>query len=127
MEENDKTPLSDQEPEPVIEIPAEARNMATLCHLLGLTGFVGPLIIWLLKRNQHYFIDTQGRAALNFQFTIAICYIAAFIFQMLSLRAFGFAAMALLMIANLAFVIVAAMTTRKGMPAIYPLAIRFLV
>jgi len=50
-----------------------ARNMAMLCHLLGLfTGFVGPLILWLLKKDEDPFIDRQGKEALNFQITVVI-------------------------------------------------------
>ena len=37
------------------------RNLAMLAHLLGIvSGFVGALIIWLLKKDQSAFIDEQG-------------------------------------------------------------------
>src|SRR4051794_22840279 len=46
----------------------DAVTMGMLCHLLGIfTGFLGPLIIWLLKKDEHPFIDDQGKEALNFQ------------------------------------------------------------
>ena len=51
--------------------------MAMLIHLLAIfTGFIGPLIIWLIKKDQSRFIDAHGRAALNFIFTIIIAQFA---------------------------------------------------
>jgi len=65
----------------VAEISTDTRNMATLCHILGLVGFVGPLVIWMLKKNDHEFVDQQGKRALNFQFTMLICMAAAYVFM----------------------------------------------
>jgi len=106
------------------EIPAEVRNMATLCHILALVGFVGPLVMWLLKKNEHGFIDEQGRASLNFQFTVTIGYVVAWILAPLII---GFILMIVLVVANMVFVVKAAMKTRKGLPANYPVSVRFLV
>ena len=49
--------------------PPEARTWAMLAHVAGLAGFVipivgsifGPLLVWLLKRETHPYIDEQGR------------------------------------------------------------------
>jgi uncharacterized Tic20 family protein len=50
------------------------KSMAMLAHLLGLfTGFLGPLIIWLVKKDQSPFVDDQGKEALNFQIFALIC------------------------------------------------------
>lgn len=47
--------------------------MAMLCHLLAIfTGFVGPLVIWLVKKDQSAFIAHHGREALNFQITMLL-------------------------------------------------------
>jgi uncharacterized Tic20 family protein len=63
------------------EIPdsPEARNWATLCHLAVLAGFVvpfghllGPLVVWLMKRNEHPLVDQHGKDALNFQISVFI-------------------------------------------------------
>ncbi|MEZ5431721.1 MAG: DUF4870 domain-containing protein [Verrucomicrobiales bacterium] len=52
---------------------ADERNMAMLAHLLGgLASFLGPLVIWLMKREESPFVNDQGREALNFQITVAI-------------------------------------------------------
>lgn len=63
---------------PPLPTPDE-RSMAMLCHLLGIfTGFVGPLILWLVKKDESRFIDHHGKEALNFQITYLIIYIIAF-------------------------------------------------
>jgi uncharacterized Tic20 family protein len=62
------------------DIPPQARSMAMLAHLIGaLGGFIGPfgsilgpLILWLVKKDEHPFIDDQGKEALNFQISVAI-------------------------------------------------------
>jgi uncharacterized Tic20 family protein len=55
-------------------VPTEdERMMGMLCHLLGLfTGFVGPLILWLVKKDESAFIDHHGKESLNFQLTFLL-------------------------------------------------------
>lgn len=48
------------------------RTMGMLCHLLGFFGLIGPLIIWLVKKDQSSFVDQQGKESLNFHITVAI-------------------------------------------------------
>jgi uncharacterized Tic20 family protein len=51
----------------------DERSMAMLCHLLGIvTGFIGPLIIWLIKKDQSRLVDDQGKEALNFHITLLV-------------------------------------------------------
>lgn len=59
------------EPEPAVPgivLPSdEDKTMALLCHLLALfTSFIGPLIIWLIKKDSSRFVDAHARAILNF-------------------------------------------------------------
>ncbi len=64
--------------------------MAMLGHLLAIvTGFVAPLIIWLIKKEESPFIDDHGREALNFQITLIFAYLALFVLSCITL---GFAA-----------------------------------
>src|SRR5690348_1357609 len=54
----------------------DAKTMALLCHLLPIfTGFLGPLIIWLVKKDSSPFVDDQGKEALNFQITAFFGYL----------------------------------------------------
>ena len=49
------------------------RTFGMLAHLLGIfTGFLGPLIIWLVKKDEMPFVNDQGKEALNFQITFIL-------------------------------------------------------
>ena len=60
-------------------VDQEVRNTAVAAHLSTLVGLVvpfgsviGPLAVWLTRRERDPFIDQAGREALNFGITIAI-------------------------------------------------------
>lgn len=111
--------------EPVVQTPGnDDRNLAMLAHLLGIvTGFIGALIIWLIKKDQSPFIDEQGKEALNFQITVMIGYAIAMALTMILIGALLFP---VLLIANLVFCILAAVAVSKGEHYKYPIAIRLL-
>lgn len=47
-----------------------------LCHLLAIfTWIIGPLVIWLLKKDDSEFIDANGRSVLNFTILATIVYV----------------------------------------------------
>jgi len=57
----------------------DERHWAVICHLSAMLmyltvigGFIAPLVIWLLKRDQMPFVADQGRETLNFQITILL-------------------------------------------------------
>ncbi|MEM9996784.1 MAG: DUF4870 domain-containing protein [Bacteroidota bacterium] len=57
----------------------EARSWGMIAHLSALLGvfsgigfFVGPLVVYLVKRDAHPFIEENAREALNFQITSLI-------------------------------------------------------
>lgn len=54
-------------------VSSEEMSLGMLCHLLGIfTGFLGPLILWLIKKDQSVFIAHHGRESLNFQLTLLL-------------------------------------------------------
>ncbi len=54
-------------------LSSETKTMAMLSHLLGIfTGFIGALIIWLVKKDTDPFVEDQAKEALNFQITVLI-------------------------------------------------------
>jgi len=74
-----QTPSSPPPPETAAPLPPQAPpgkddcSMAMLAHLLAIfTGFIGPLIIWLVKKDTSRFVDQQGKEALNWAITVAI-------------------------------------------------------
>ena len=112
-------------------IPREVRNWAMGCHLIALVGLlgnglgflVGPLIVWLVKREDHPFIDEQGKESVNFQITmmgaIILCVPLLFVF-------IGVVVMPLIGIFDVVMTIIAGIKAANGEHWRYPLTIRFL-
>jgi uncharacterized Tic20 family protein len=112
------------EQQPPMETTKEARMWAMLCHLLGLfTCFVGPLIIWLVKKDEEPFVNDQGKEALNFQITIALAYVVS---GLLTVVCIGFILGLAVGIADLVFCIVASVKSNSGEAYRYPVSIRFI-
>ena len=95
-----------------------------LAHLLGIvSGFVGALIIWLIKKDQSAYVDEQGKEALNFQITMLIAFVGAWILMFILI---GMLLIPLLLMANLVLCIITAVAASEGEHYKYPLAIRLL-
>ena len=105
------------------ETSQDARNMAMLCHILGLLGFIAPLIIWLIERDKHRFVDEHGREAMNYQISLMIYSAAAWLSCLILI---GFILTPILMIAHVVLVIIGAVKAQQGQPWHYPIAISFL-
>ena len=109
---------------------AEARKWATICHLSALSGLLGngigfvlgPLIVWILKREDDPFVDDQGKEALNFQITM---FIAAIISAVLTLVVIGILFLIVIGLLMIIMPIVAAVKSSNGELYRYPLTIRF--
>ena len=45
----------------------DEKNLALIMHVLSLVGFslIGPLIVWLVKKDESAFINAQGRENVN--------------------------------------------------------------
>lgn len=113
-----------REDQPVLEASKDARMWAMLCHLLGLfTCFVGPLIIWLIKKDEDAFVDGQGKEALNFQITVAI---ALTVSGLLTVVCVGIPMLMVVGVGNLVFCIVASAKSNSGKAYRYPVCIRFI-
>ncbi len=107
---------------PAGEISKDDKTMAMLCHLLGLlTSFIGPLIIWLIKKDQSPFVDEQGKEALNFQITVAIAMVVASLSTAICI---GIVLLPAVGIADLVLCIMACVAANKGEHYKYPLCIR---
>ena len=109
--------------QPQQEVSQDAKNMAMLCHLLGLlTNFIGPLVLWLVKKDDDPFIDRQGKEALNFQITVAI---AGIVSGLLIAVCIGAILMPVVCVLDLVFSIIACVKSSKGEDYRYPVSIRF--
>lgn len=103
---------------------ANDKNFAVLTHLGGMFFSVLPgLIVWLLKKDDSAYLGEQAREALNFQITVLIAYLAAYVLVFLLI---GFLLLPLIYIANLILCIVAAVKVSKGEDYRYPFALRLI-
>ncbi len=50
----------------------DEKTIGMLCHLTGLISIIGPIIVWLLKKDDSAFVDANGKQAINFQLSIII-------------------------------------------------------
>ncbi|MFQ5709853.1 MAG: DUF4870 domain-containing protein [bacterium] len=109
----------------------QARTWGIFCHLAGLLcwvgvpfgNIVGPLIIWLIKKDELPIVNEQGKESLNFQISITIYFIAAAI---LAIFLIGIPIIFALIIAQIALVIIAAVKVSNNEPYQYPFTIRFI-
>ncbi len=110
-----------------------------LCHLSALLGWLGngllwvagPLILWLVKRNDHPFIDDQGKESVNFHLSLLI-YALGIVVVGVPTLIIGIG-LVILIVGGIAlaiiqpvFSIIAAIQASNGMPYRYPMTIRFL-
>lgn len=98
--------------------------MAMLGHILGIVlGFIGPLIIWLIKKDQSKFVDDQGKEALNFQLTILI---AMAVSGALICVFIGIVLFVAVWIADIVFCIIGGLKANSGVAYRYPMNIRMI-
>lgn len=105
--------------------------LAHLTALIGLFfaslgflgGFIGPLIIWLLKKDQSRIIAENAKEALNFNITFTIYSIIA------SILVFVLIGLVLVPLVNVVWIILAIIASVKsyqGQYFRYPLIFRFI-
>ncbi|MCQ4165331.1 DUF4870 domain-containing protein [Tahibacter sp. P2K] len=120
-------------------ISAEERQWAMFAHLSALLGgiltgafgglgvFIGPLVIWLMKKETMPFVDDQGKEALNFNITVAIACLALVVLSVVTLGIGLLIAVPLFLViavAWLVFTIIATIKANEGVAYRYPLCLR---
>ena len=109
----------------------ENRQLLVLTHLsqlldliTGVGGFIAPLIIWLIKKDEVFDMDRHGKAILNFRISMflyaIICIPAIFLFGL------GILGFIVLGIFYLVFPIINALRASNNQEPNYPLSIKFL-
>ncbi|MEN1926952.1 DUF4870 domain-containing protein [Luteimonas sp. MJ146] len=119
-------------------ISAEERQWAMFAHLSALLGlvtgglgcFLGPLVIWLVKRETMPFVDDQGKEALNFNITVfGVSVILMIIGTILMVILIGFLFYLMVFAIGvfwLVITIIAAIKANEGVRYRYPFAIRLI-
>ena len=102
----------------------DERTWAMLAHLSAYAGhfvplghIIAPMVIWLVKRESSPFIEDQAREALNAQISVTLY---AMIAGVLCFVLIGVPLLFALWIADIVFVIMAALAANEGRRYRYP-------
>ena len=88
------------------------KTMAMLAYLLGIvTGFAGPLILWLLKKDQSKFVAYHALQALLLHAAVVVGYLLSFVLFFLIIGMFTLPIFVLL---GLVFSILAGLAANRG-------------
>lgn len=111
-------------------ISKEERNWAMIAHLsallafvTGIGGILGPLIVWLIRKDDMPFAADQAKEALNFQITM---FLAGIVAAILTLVLIGFLLLFLLCVVDVIFIIIAAVKASEGVAYRYPFNLRLI-
>jgi uncharacterized protein len=73
------------------QLDKSTRICGMWCHLAALAGFAipfgsifGPLVVWLTQKDEHSFINDQGKESLNFQISMVIYAILLFLVYLIA-------------------------------------------
>ena len=111
-------------------VDKDARTWALICHLSALAGYVipfgnilGPLVVWMVKKDTHAFVDEQGKEAVNFQITVTLAVVVSVILIFVLI---GFFLLAIVAVYSLVMMIIAAMKVNEGENYRYPYTLRLI-
>ena len=106
---------------------AEERSWGMLAHLssviailLGGMSFIGPLLVWIIKKDQSPFVADQGKEALNFQIAVLIASLVCGMTCVLLIL------IPVILVANIVFSVIGAMEANKGVYYRYPYTLRLI-
>ncbi|MBN1808815.1 MAG: DUF4870 domain-containing protein [Planctomycetes bacterium] len=109
---------------------AEEKQFAMFCHLASFAGsffpagnIVGPLVLWLIKKDEMEFVDDQGTEVLNFQISITIYSVVALLLVFVVI---GIPLLIGLVIFDIVVTIIGAVKANAGERYRYPLSIPFI-
>lgn len=104
---------------------------AMFCHLSSFIIFlipffgniIGPLIIWMIKKEEFPLVNDQGKESINFQISMTIYFFASIL---LSFIAIGIPIMIAILFFDPIMTIIAAIRACEGARYRYPFTVRFI-
>lgn len=113
-----------EDSKPLTPPGSDEKTLGLLAHLITLvSSFIGPIIIYLVKKDDSEFVANHAKESLNFQITMLLAYIVCFILMFVIIGVF---LMGLIGIIDLVLVIVAAVKASEGKNYRYPFCIRLI-
>jgi uncharacterized Tic20 family protein len=110
-------------------ISTESRNWGAISHLsafvqfVGIPAVIGPLVVWLIKRDDDVFAGDQAKEALNFNISMLIYFVGSLAAILLLV---GIILVPVVIIAWFVLTIVATIRASNGIYYRYPATIRFI-
>jgi uncharacterized Tic20 family protein len=105
----------------------DERNWGMLSHIssliaiwLGGLAFLGPLIVWLVKKDQSPFVADQAKEALNFQIAVLI------VNMICAITCVGLILVPVIFVADIVFSLLAGIEANKGIYYRYPYTFRLI-
>jgi len=125
-------PPAGYEPQPVPAgtiRPDEERNWSVAAHvsalltLAGIPSVIGPLVVWLMKKDSSPSVDAHGKEAVNFNLSFMLYGLVSFFLIFVLV---GFLVLPIVLITWFVLVIVGTLNASRGEFYRYPLTIRFI-
>ena len=111
---------------------SQDKQNAFLSHLLGIFMILGPLIFWLIKKNESEVANSEAKKCLNFQITAFIAIVVLQIAGVVLAAIVGILGMVLFLAAGLVWlgqfvlVIINALKANKGEATSYPFSLNLI-
>jgi uncharacterized Tic20 family protein len=123
-------------PEPPQQVSSDQQMWRVLAHAsafiqaLGVPSLVGPLVVWLMKRDDPV-VEPHARAALNFQLSLLLYTVAGIVLAILAaltivglvLSAMIVIFLIILVILELVFALLASLAASRGEMYQYPMSL----
>lgn len=119
----------------------EERQWAMFAHLSALAGglltspiggwgfFLGPLVIWLMKKETMPFVADQAKESLNFNITVSAIFLILLILTIVTLGIGALLTVPVMLVVGigaLVLIVMAAIKANEGVAYRYPLTIRLI-
>jgi uncharacterized Tic20 family protein len=116
------------------------KNYSSITHLSGFAGWffpfgniIAPLILWSAKKNESSYIDTHGKAAVNFQMSLVLYgFLLALLIVPIAILTLGLGIIAIVIgiipaiILKIVLIISASIKANNGERYNYPFTIEFI-
>lgn len=132
---------TDAPPPPVGAPSAEERQWAMFAHLSALAGglltsaiggwgfFIGPLVIWLMKKDTMPFVADQAKEALNFNITVSGIFVILLIVTIFTLGLGALLTVPIMLVVGigaLVLIVMASIKANEGVAYRYPFTLRLI-
>lgn len=109
----------------------EDKQLLVLTHLsqlldfvTGIGGFIVPLVLWAVKKDEIFGMDEHGKAILNFRITTFVY--ALICIPLIFLFGLGILGLIVLLISTIIFPIINAIKVNNNEKPVYPFSIKFI-